>query len=104
MATVNVYIDGLNLYNGALRDTLYRWLNLWDLSRALLKPDDDVQRIRYFTALVDRRFDPNGLRRQKAYIRALCTISGPVAQAARSLRPRQELRSAARQPLTPATT
>ncbi len=28
VARVNVYIDGLNLYNGALRDTPYRWLNL----------------------------------------------------------------------------
>lgn len=76
MARVNVYVDGLNLYNGALRGSPYRWLDLGKLSRALLKPDDDVQRIRYFTAIIDRRFGPNGLRRQKAYIRALRTIPG----------------------------
>lgn len=76
MARVNVYVDGLNLYNGALRGSPYRWLDLGKLSQALLKPGDDVHRIRYFTALVDRRFGPNGLRRQKAYIRALRTIPG----------------------------
>ncbi len=76
MARVNVYVDGLNLYNGALRKSPYRWLDLGKLSQALLKPNDDVQRIRYFTALIDRRFGSNGLRRQKAYIRALRTIPG----------------------------
>ena len=30
---VNVYVDGLNLYNGALRDTPYRWLDRRKLSR-----------------------------------------------------------------------
>ncbi len=32
-ARVNVYIHGLNLYNGALHDTPYRWLDLGYLSR-----------------------------------------------------------------------
>lgn len=76
MARVNVYVDGLNLYNGALRGSSYRWLDLRKLSRALLKPDDDVRRIRYFTALVDRRSGPNDVHRQKAYIRALWSIAG----------------------------
>ena len=30
---VNVYVDGLNLYNGALRDTPCRWPHLRKLSR-----------------------------------------------------------------------
>ena len=76
MATVNVYVDGLNLYNGALRDTPYRWLDVRKLSRALLKPDDEVRRIRYFTALVDDRPGSNGRRRQKSYLRALRSIAG----------------------------
>lgn len=37
MAQVNVYVEGLNLYNGALRESSYRWLDLGKLSRALLQ-------------------------------------------------------------------
>ena len=76
MARVNVYVDGLNLYNGALRDTPYRWLDLRKLGQALLKPDDVVQRIRYFTTRLDASDDPTVSRRQQTYIRALRTIPG----------------------------
>ena len=76
MTRVNVYVDGLNLYNGALRDTPYRWLDIRKLSGALLNPDDEIQRIRYFTAHVHGAADSAILRRQKTYIRALRTIPG----------------------------
>ena len=76
MATVNVYIDGLNLYYGALRNSPYRWLDLRKLSQGLLKASDEVQRIRYFTALVDDPADPTVGQRQKSYIRALRSIPG----------------------------
>lgn len=69
----NVYVDGFNLYYGSLRGTSYRWLDLSKLSKLLL-PNDHVNRIRYFTALVDAR--PNDLgkpQRQQAYLRALGT-------------------------------
>lgn len=39
MATI-VYIDGFNLYYGALRGSHYRWLDLEALSRRLLPKDD----------------------------------------------------------------
>ena len=76
MAKVNVYIDGLNLYYGALRNSPYRWLDLGKLSRGLLKTCDEVQRIRYFTALVNDAVDPTVLQRHKTYIRALGSIAG----------------------------
>ena len=76
MAQVNLYVDGLNLYNGALRHTPYRWLDLRKLGQALLKPDDVVQRIRYFTTRLDASDDPTVSRRQQTYIRALRTIPG----------------------------
>lgn len=70
----NVYVDGFNLYYGAVKDTPYRWLNLEQLCRLLL-PRDTIHRIRYFTALVDvRPSDPQQRQRQETYIRALCTI------------------------------
>ena len=74
MATVNVYVDGLNLNYGALRDSPYRWLDLRKLSRGLPKATDEVQRIRYVTALVDDPIDPTVGQRQRRYIRALGSI------------------------------
>lgn len=66
-----VYIDGFNLYYGALRGTPFRWLDLGKLCDLLL-PKNDVQAIKYFTALVKPR--PGDLQqpvRQQAYLRAL---------------------------------
>lgn len=31
-----VYVDGFNLYYGALKGTRYKWLNLWQLCHLLL--------------------------------------------------------------------
>ena len=56
------YIDGFNLYYGAVRGTPSKWLNLQRLFH-LLRPDDDLRMIRYFTALVTG----NALERQKVY-------------------------------------
>lgn len=71
---VNVYVDGFNLYYGALKGTPYRWLDLYTLSCKLF-PRDGVSRIRYFTALVNPTTgDPQKPQRQQAFIRALQTI------------------------------
>ena len=69
-----VYIDGFNLYYGALRRTPYRWLDLGTLARRLL-PRNDVVGIRYFTARVSARGgDERQPQRQDTYLRALATI------------------------------
>jgi uncharacterized LabA/DUF88 family protein len=70
----NVYVDGFNLFYGCLRRTPYRWLDLGALCRVLL-PNDQVHRIRYFTARVNNRpDDPGKSQRQDVYLRALRTI------------------------------
>ncbi|HEY6775216.1 MAG TPA: NYN domain-containing protein [Thermoleophilaceae bacterium] len=71
----NVYIDGFNLYYGALKPLPNcKWLDLDALCRRLL-PRDEIHRIRYFTALVSARpHDPQQPVRQQVYIRALETI------------------------------
>ncbi len=70
----NFYIDGFNLYHRALKDTPHRWLDLGKLCQALA-PSHQVNRIRYFTALVlPRENNLNSQRRQRIYIRALETI------------------------------
>ena len=70
-----VYVDGFNLYYGALRGQPYRWLDLCQFSRRLLKPYNSIRRIRYFTARVNpSKRDPRVSERQQLYLRALETI------------------------------
>ena len=64
-----VYIDGFNLYYGALKDTpALKWLNL-ERYCALLRPHDDIIKIRYFSALVTGPTKPH----QQEYLKALST-------------------------------
>ena len=72
----NLYIDGFNLYYGALRGTPWKWLDLSCVGRRLL-PGHDLVRIRYFTAKVSATVgDPGSSQRQHGYLRALRTIPG----------------------------
>ena len=74
MGTI-AYIDGFNLYYGALKDSPHKWLDLEAMCRRIL-PKDDVTQIRYFTALVSARpGDPQQPQRQQIYLRALKTQS-----------------------------
>jgi len=71
---INVYVDGFNLYYGAIKKTPYRWLNLLTMCR-LLFPNDQINKIKYFTARVSARpSDPDQPIRQATYWRALQTI------------------------------
>jgi uncharacterized LabA/DUF88 family protein len=70
----NVYVDGYNLYYGALKGTPHRWLNIAAMCQLLL-PGDQIHRIKYYTALADPRpSDPDIRLRQENYWRALRTI------------------------------
>jgi uncharacterized LabA/DUF88 family protein len=70
----NVYIDGFNLFYGALKGTPYKWLDLSALCQRLL-PDNEIHRIRFFTARVAARpNDPRRSERQQTYLRALRTV------------------------------
>ena len=71
---VIVYIDGFNLYYGALKGTPYKWLDLGCLCQTLL-PGDTIVAIKYYTARVSAR--PGNLTAptdQQMYLRALRTI------------------------------
>lgn len=69
----HIYVDGFNLYYGALKNTPYRWLDISKLCRFML-PGDTISQIKYFTALVNPRpSDPDQLTRQRIYLRALQT-------------------------------
>ena len=72
--TVNVYVDGFNLYYGCLKGTKNKWLNIQSLFEDLM-PGFDVKRVKYFTARVKPRpDDPQAAARQNAYLRALGTL------------------------------
>jgi uncharacterized LabA/DUF88 family protein len=66
-----VYIDGFNFYYRAVKDTPYKWLDFNTLFQHLLSPKNQIISIKYFTALVSGKFDPDQPIRQKTYIRAI---------------------------------
>ncbi len=69
-----VYVDGLNLYYGALKGTPYKWLNLASLSARLLPSKYVIDKILYFTAHVSGISDAEAPARQHAYLSALRTL------------------------------
>jgi hypothetical protein len=71
----NVYVDGFNLYYGALKHRpRYKWLDLDAFAKQLLLPGDTLKRIRYFTARASGVPDPGTPQRQDTFLRALATI------------------------------
>lgn len=67
-----VYIDGFNFYYGLLKKSHYKWLDLSKLFKTILSEENDLIKIKYFTAKVqptDR--DPQVNIRQDTYFRAL---------------------------------
>ncbi len=67
-----VYVDGFNLYYGALRGTPWKWLDLPAMCAAVLQPRHDIQRVKYFTARVSGTgADQSKPQRQDVYLRAL---------------------------------
>ena len=74
--SANIYVDGFNLYYGALKETEFRWLDIREFCRKLV-PQNPINRVRYFTAPVSARVtDPHGPARQDAYLRALRAVGG----------------------------
>jgi len=70
-----VYVDGFNLYYGALKGTPYKWLGILAMSRNILSPKNRIVGIKYFTARVLSRPDnPSQPLRQEIYLRALKTL------------------------------
>jgi hypothetical protein len=73
---MNVYVDGFNLYNGLLKGTDHRWLDLVALFDGMF-PSYDVRLVRYFTAILKGKAspgDPGVVVRQQVYLRALATL------------------------------
>jgi len=67
-----IYVDGFNLYYGAVKGTPYKWLDLKALFSRLLAPHHQILSIKYFTARITARDGDSGAPlRQDVYLRAL---------------------------------
>lgn len=67
---VNVYVDGFNLYHAiaAQGDHKLKWVNLWELGRSFLRPDEYLNRVLFFTAVLTWEMEKQ--KRHKNYIAA----------------------------------
>jgi len=81
MERVVVYVDGFNLYFGLMEAGLkkYRWLDICALAKNILKNNQSLIAVKYFTSRVKN--DPEKQKRQTTYIEALqttgiCTFYG----------------------------
>ena len=74
MQKVITYIDGFNLYFGLKEKgwKRYYWLNLVALAKSLLKPDQTLQQVKYFTSRIS--LPPEKAKRQNEFIEALETL------------------------------
>ena len=70
----SVYVDGFNLYYGAVRGTRFKWLDPVRLTSLLLPRTLTINRLRYFTARVSGVVDPRAPGRQQVYLNALDTL------------------------------
>ena len=72
MPTFNAYVDGFNLFKGALeRRPKLKWLDVWTLCEHLL-PNQELQKVYYFTSRIRRRFEGDKAPdRQNLYLRIL---------------------------------
>ena len=71
---VRVYVDGFNLYYGAVKGTSYKWLNLVELARQLVPAGSVVDKLKYFTARVSGISNKKAPARQQAFLAALHTL------------------------------
>lgn len=75
MERVITYIDGFNLYFGlrAKYQKKYLWLNIEELSKALLRNNQSLVGVKYFTSRIIG--NPLKVKRQQDYLDAISTLS-----------------------------
>ncbi len=68
---VSVYIDGFNLYHALddLGESHLKWLDLWALSETLIRKNEAVTAVKYFSAYAT--WMPASYRRHQRYVAAL---------------------------------
>lgn len=91
MSRVITYIDGFNLYHAVddLKDQSLKWLDLWALSASLLRENETLIGVNYFSAFATWLNEPYA--RHRVYVAALqargvSAIMGKFKQKPRSCR------------------
>jgi hypothetical protein len=75
MQKVIAYIDGFNLFYSSLKRTKSKWLDLWGMCESLLKPNQELVAVKYFSARVSAMAgDQTRTEKQKVYLQALGTF------------------------------
>jgi uncharacterized LabA/DUF88 family protein len=71
-----VYVDGFNLYYRMLKDRpALKWLNQFEMARAVLSNQHQIVRLNYYIARVSARaHDPHAPARQAVYLKALSSV------------------------------
>ena len=69
-----VYVDGFNLFYGALKGTSFKWVDLVRLSTLVLPAEYEIEGLLYFTARVSGQSDSLAPARQQVYLNALATL------------------------------
>ena len=70
-----VYVDGFNVYYGALKGTIFKWFNLVELARNMLPSDHELDMLFYLIARSCGVFNRQSLTNQQVYLNALQTNS-----------------------------
>jgi uncharacterized LabA/DUF88 family protein len=75
---VIAYVDGFNLYFGLIEAGLdyCKWLDLNKLANRLLKPNQELVELKYFTSRINN--DPDKQKRQNVYIEAVESIGAKI--------------------------
>ncbi len=71
MTRIIAYIDGFNLYHAIhdLRAPHLKWLDLWSVTSSLLKDDEELNSVYYFSAYAN--WMPEAASRHRQYVKAL---------------------------------
>lgn len=70
-----VYVDGFNLYYRMLKQRPeLKWLNVKELASRVLRPENKIIAVKYYTARVSGRFDSLAPGRQQVYLDALASV------------------------------
>lgn len=76
---VITYIDGFNLYHSIadLGDSSLKWVNLWELSISVIRKNEQLIAVKYFSAFAT--WMPGPFSRHRQYVRALeCVGVQPI--------------------------
>src|SRR4051794_25927296 len=74
-ARVSVYVDGFNFYFG-MKESRYQrfyWINIHELAKAIIDPEQELVDVKYFTARVSGPREK--ARRQTIYLEAIKTTA-----------------------------